>query len=122
MGIFLAAALASAGVATDPPSEMRAAIEVAVRAGLKDPESARFKWIKVSDSRFYCGFVNAKNALGGYVGFEPFYVDYYKTSNGKYEVGPVRIISSRDRDTSDGYWVKKGQCEGVYGTDREPEA
>jgi len=48
----------------------------AVRAKLKDPESAKFK-----DVYFYqgkdnvpvtCGLVNAKNSFGGYSGFEHF--------------------------------------------------
>lgn len=48
-------------------------IERAVRAFLKDPDSAQFQRVQA----FYstgggCGFVNAKNALGGYVGYTHF--------------------------------------------------
>lgn len=46
----------------------------AVAAGLKDPQSAQFREVKVCRSgKIVEGEVNAKNAFGGYVGFEPFY-------------------------------------------------
>lgn len=46
----------------------------AVAAGLKDPASAQFRDVKVCRSgKIVAGEVNAKNAFGGYVGFEPFY-------------------------------------------------
>lgn len=44
----------------------------AVKEKLRDPESARFQNIYAlqgsNGKRSYCGFVNAKNAFGGYVG------------------------------------------------------
>lgn len=48
-------------------------VERAVRQSLRDPDSARFQGVQV----FYrtgaaCGYVNARNALGGYVGFTHF--------------------------------------------------
>ena len=51
------------------------------RAGLKDPDSARFANVRVyrfeSMDRVWdvtCGTVNAKNSYGGYVGEKPFWV------------------------------------------------
>lgn len=48
------------------------AIQASVKAGLKDPESAQFgKYIKVTSKKgetYACITVNAKNAMGGYVG------------------------------------------------------
>jgi hypothetical protein len=46
-------------------------VEQAVRSTLKDPDSAQFSdiWRKDGTS---CGTVNAKNAMGGYVGATPF--------------------------------------------------
>jgi len=47
---------------------------------LKDPESARFRDVvrtvssETGKTRIICGWVNAKNSFGGYVGFKPFYV------------------------------------------------
>lgn len=52
------------------------AIRDAVRNDLRDPESAMFKSIvafRDNDGGIVgCGMTNAKNAYGGYVGFEPF--------------------------------------------------
>jgi hypothetical protein len=40
---------------------------------LSDPDSAKFREIKVNYSDLtVCGYVNSKNQLGGYAGFEPF--------------------------------------------------
>lgn len=39
---------------------------------LIDGASARYLWPKRTDSSAYCGFVNAKNSLGGYVGWKLF--------------------------------------------------
>lgn len=51
----------------------RAMIEPAVRRGLIDPDSARFRWYpQMRDDGIYCGFVNAKNRMGGYTGFTLF--------------------------------------------------
>jgi hypothetical protein len=59
----------------------KAAVAREVRAGLKDPGSATFKWplwitTKTSGEMnlSYCGLVNAKNSLGGYRGDAPFMV------------------------------------------------
>lgn len=48
-----------------------------VTADFLDPESAQFKGLTRSSpgyrpERTICGFVNAKNSFGGYVGFRPF--------------------------------------------------
>lgn len=44
-----------------------------VRAQLKDPDSAKFKGVKESSPGYVCGFVNAKNSYGGYIGYRVFY-------------------------------------------------
>ena len=49
--------------------------EERIRAGLRDPESARFRNESISTSRTgatLCGQVNSKNAVGGYEGFQRF--------------------------------------------------
>ena len=82
------AALALGGCATATPEPPVAthpikldaaqlkAIERSVANGLKDPESARFNMITGvagADGRVRaCGYVNAKNSFGGYVGMRPF--------------------------------------------------
>ena len=45
----------------------------AVRMQLSDPGSAEFGSVETDDGTT-CGFVNAKNRLGGYVGFRAFIV------------------------------------------------
>ena len=52
----------------------KAAIRAEFRKTLTDPESARFRWLarKSPDGNTYCGFINAKNRFGGYVGFKPY--------------------------------------------------
>jgi len=54
----------------------------AVRDRLRDPASAEFKWGSIvgeiapadenSASAVYCGYVNSRNAYGGFVGDKPF--------------------------------------------------
>jgi len=47
----------------------KSVISKSILESLKDPESARFKWPPYVDgSDLYCGYVNAKNSFGGYVG------------------------------------------------------
>lgn len=57
----------------------RASYERAVRNELRDPSSAQFRALKVlpggPEDGALCGEVNAKNAMGGYTGFEPFYAE-----------------------------------------------
>ena len=54
----------------------RAAILAELQKKLKDPESARLGDVyagpKEATSVFVCGYVNAKNSYGGYVGMTPF--------------------------------------------------
>lgn len=46
----------------------------AVAAELRDPQSAQFRNVKICPSgKIVAGDVNAKNAFGGYAGFEPFF-------------------------------------------------
>lgn len=57
----------------------------AIKDRLRDPTSAMFKWgpikgeTKPTDGNeattTYCGYVNSRNAFGGYVGDTPFRVD-----------------------------------------------
>ena len=49
-------------------------MERLVRARLKDPDSARFQNIRNVGRGEICGEVNAKNAFGGYVGFQHFWL------------------------------------------------
>jgi len=52
-----------------------AAVIKAVRAVLSDPDSGKFRDIRKTGADSYCGWVNAKNAYGGYAGDQLFYDD-----------------------------------------------
>lgn len=66
-----------------PASAQESVIELAktkVVNALKDPGSAQFKNVvrsradESSEDGIVCGWVNARNSFGGYVGFKPFFV------------------------------------------------
>lgn len=46
----------------------------AVSGVLLDPQSAQFRNEKITEGGLYCGEVNSKNRMGGYVGFNRFIV------------------------------------------------
>lgn len=48
------------------------AVKMFVSNSLKDPDSAKFRSVKVKWGNV-CGEVNAKNSYGGYVGYRRFY-------------------------------------------------
>lgn len=83
LGCKIAAACLVAGVTIQSPlahaapiskSEIEA-VETAIKARLRDSESAVFKHsANVTDKGVYCGLVNSKNGFGGYAGFSPFIV------------------------------------------------
>lgn len=66
-----AVALIAAAVSAVDWYRHRALFE-AVRERLYDPESAQFRGVRVVYAG-YCGEVNAKNKMGGYVGFREFF-------------------------------------------------
>lgn len=59
------------------PARTMAAYQAAVADTLRDPESARFRGVRVvreaDGGNALCGELNARNAYGGYVGYEAFY-------------------------------------------------
>lgn len=69
---------ASATAAGDYPRPLtqaeRAVIMKKADEVLFDGPSARWQWPdKLNDKDSYCGFINAKNRMGGYTGWRPFY-------------------------------------------------
>jgi hypothetical protein len=66
-------------------AQKMAVYQTAVADTLRDPESARFRGVRVlreADGRdALCGELNAKNAYGGYVGYEPFYASLVTVGN-----------------------------------------
>ncbi|MCH8622542.1 hypothetical protein [Undibacterium sp. TS12] len=60
--------------------------EQLVREALKDPDSAVFRDVKYfRKTKGVCGLVNAKNSLGGYVGFN----DFMLNADGKVTFAPT---------------------------------
>lgn len=77
MNLLMAIALAAGSVPTV------AEVKAAVKAELKDPQSAQFRGLKpLKDDEGkvygYCGWVNAKNSYGGYVGESFFLYNHRK--------------------------------------------
>ena len=70
-------AIALPVMALEVPELSESALKKAMESSLRDADSAKFKGIKYKESRpglvwDMCGEVNAKNAYGGYTGFERF--------------------------------------------------
>jgi hypothetical protein len=108
--LFAAALIAMTShiaIAKDLSSQEKSIIEKAVKHELSDPESARFKWFNLSQEQqvamkekdaaaTYCGLVNAKNKMGGYVGDTPFLV-VLSWSNGKVSpTNPFVMLAATD--------------------------
>lgn len=85
-----------------------------VATTLNDPQSAQFRNIKLSaDEKFLCGEINAKNQLGGYVGFRPFAVsddfDYIADEN---LLGLTMLLKEPAKATEDSLMtnIRKSGC------------
>jgi hypothetical protein len=102
------AAIASPKKATPPPpaptaeetaakarDKLIADAQTLITDRLKDPESARFRAVFTSPKMLaVCGEVNAKNSMGGYVGFRRFIVAQDKA--GTEEDGSYFVESNWD--------------------------
>lgn len=81
----------------DLTADEKQALGASLAKGLKDPESARFTWLKVprnaGDSFDYCAMVNAKNSYGGYTGSKPF-MAVVLVKNGKIVGGVLGLVGS----------------------------
>lgn len=75
LAIALAALLLVAGTAAALKYDDWYAIPRArkpVVAHLSDPDSAKFRNDRIAKSGYLCGEINAKNRMGGYIGFKKF--------------------------------------------------
>jgi hypothetical protein len=61
------------------------AAEKAIERNLSDPSSAQYKNVNSYSEDVVCGEVNAKNRMGGYVGFQPFIFNGRKPGEAKIE-------------------------------------
>jgi hypothetical protein len=80
--LVIAAGVAAGGSLPRPATpEETAVVAEAVRHRLKDPDSMQLENVRVgpgktAGSLTVCGEVNARNAMGGYVGMRTFYAMY----------------------------------------------
>lgn len=75
--ILLALTLGSGAAFAGTTDDAIANAKSAIAMKMKDPESVRFADVVAADgtkSPIVCGWLNAKNSYGGYVGYKPFYV------------------------------------------------
>lgn len=96
----------------------KAVIETAIKDKLKDPDSAKFKWLPLNDAAMttegdekgvpYCGLVNSKNSYGGYVGFVPF-LAYLAIKNGNPRIAVVVAMGGSETETQTTVTVCKQQ-------------
>lgn len=65
-------------ISSELPRDLRddekAVVSRIVTTGFFDPASAQFNWSMLLRDNKYCGYVNGKNRMGGYVGFRLFTV------------------------------------------------
>lgn len=105
-----------------PPYEMTDAVrtgaENAVKNSLKDPDSAHFGGMlafKAGDGSIWvCGYVNAKNSFGGYVGMQPFFTMLTPIGDGSQLYGPSALISRADRYGPTVFYQVKPICDPKY--------
>jgi hypothetical protein len=105
LAMAVAAATAPKKMQT-PSAQMRGAIVAKVGDKLMDGASARYRWPKEDfEGALYCGFVNAKNSYGAYIGFRPFMI-LGAHANGPNGDGSYKIFAAtitgieRDNDTA----------------------
>lgn len=81
LSVLLVVALCGVeGAFAEPEDQVFEQAKKTLSARLKDPESARFRNLVYmpattpGNTDIVCGWTNARNSFGGYVGFRPFYV------------------------------------------------
>jgi len=77
--MLIAFALAIAAQTSSPSTNEKRIIEGLIKYDLKDPGSAKFRYLpyrRAESGHVYCGYVNAKNSFGGYTGFRMFHVTF----------------------------------------------
>lgn len=100
--LSLSSIACSAAFAAPPPPNLQQFIRDQVGLQLLDGSTAQYRWPDYNrDSITYCGFVNAKNAYGGYVGFRPFKIIIMTSSKNGFEVIGKPVLLRQIGDTVD---------------------
>lgn len=88
--LSLSSIACSAAFAAPPPPNLQQFIRDQVGLQLLDGSTAQYRWPDYNPKGTvyvtYCGFVNAKNAYGGYVGFRPFKIEIILDSKKDFDV------------------------------------
>jgi hypothetical protein len=74
LATIVLASLAAVAAAAPKEHHLIAASKQEVLLTMKDPESTRFRNVRMRAPVTVCGEVNSKNSMGGYVGFKRFFV------------------------------------------------
>jgi hypothetical protein len=78
-------AMASEQSTVPASASLKSAVTQIMTKKLMDGTSAQYRWLPmVKDSVVYCGFVNAKNSYGAFIGFQPFMVVGAEGKSGKF--------------------------------------
>lgn len=89
LGLMVVAAVSVAACDVD-----RSRFRGVVESRLKDPSSVQYRndrIVRHADGRvFYCGEINARNALGGYVGFQLFVADTESVAISQFDGGKAQ--------------------------------
>jgi hypothetical protein len=96
LALVCAIMLTGTAASAQLPQALKNAIEADLGRSLNDPYSAKYEFVTVGKFNV-CGYVNAKNLYGAYVGRRPFSALYYKQA-GRYHV--VANIFSNTTDMS----------------------
>lgn len=97
---FLAISLLFVGtpsLAEPLPEAARVAVIKSLKDQMLDGETARWRWPDQIPGDWYCGFVNAKNRFGAYVGFRPYMTMLMQGSKG-WVSAPV-VVGGDDRSS-----------------------
>lgn len=102
-GVLLACSLIALTGCKPSDDKAKELVQAYVKSMMKDPDSVMFKDLSFvgstegSDgtvSGNVCGRVNAKNSLGGYVGFKTFFASIEMKSKGTFSTGVTYTISN----------------------------
>lgn len=91
-------------------NEEKNAVEESIKGDLKDPFSAVFyhgDYPYPDKSHIYCGYYNAKNSYGAFVGKQLFAVMLMKTNDGKH-IAPALSGDGRDPSVVDSICASAG--------------
>lgn len=84
LALVWVASLTGTVAAVEIPASLRDAIITDIGRTLRDPYSAQYEFV-IQNEFTVCGYVNAKNLMGAYVGRQPFSALYFEQA-GHYHV------------------------------------